>query len=326
MRDNLIGGTVMKQRILSNGVMQVKKSYSFVKDIKKNYVLYLFLLPALLYYVIFSYIPMIGSLMAFQNYHPADGILGSEWVGFKHFYDFFKNYYFWNVTRNTFCISALSILFGFPAPIIFALLLNEIYNTKFKSVVQTITYIPHFISMVVICGMIKSFVSDTGVIGMAISILTGKEPVNLLNYAENFRAIYIISDIWQDVGWGSIIYLAALSGVDVALYDAAKIDGAGKFRLVLHVTLPSIVPTIVIMFILRMGTILSVGFEKIILLYNPMTYEKADVISSFVYRKGLVDMNWSYSSAIGLLNSVVNFIFVFATNCISRKFNETSLW
>lgn len=302
-----------------------KEKYSFKKDLKRNYVLYLLFSFAFLYYFIFNYIPMGGLVIAFKNYHPADGIFGSPWVGLHHFKNFFSNYYFWRITKNTLLISFYNILFGFPAPIIFALLLNEVYNRKFKSLVQTITYLPHFVSMVVICGMVKTFVDRDGLISNIVAQFTG-EKVNLLFYPENFRTIYVASEIWQSVGWGSIIYLAALASVDASLYDAAKIDGAGRFKMALHVTLPSIVPTIITMLILRMGSVLSVGYEKIILLYNNMTLETADVISSFTYRKGLIELNWSYSSAVGLMNSVVNFTFVFLTNAISKKVSETSLW
>ena len=295
------------------------------KEMSKNWLLYLMFLPAFLYYVIFCYVPMVGSVMAFQNYHPADGILGSQWVGFKHFIDFFTNYYFWTLIRNTVWINIVGLAFVFPAPILFALLLNEIYTKKFKSVVQTISYMPHFISLVVMCGMVKAFVSDTGFISAFVSLFTG-ERVNLLGDPKYFVTIFTASAIWQELGWNSIIYIAALSAVDESLYEAAKIDGAGKLKQVIHVTLPGILPTIVIMLIMNIGTMLSVGYEKIILLYNDLVLDKADVISSFVYRKGLVDMNWSYSTAVGLFSSAVNFALVMGSNYLSRKFSESSLW
>ena len=274
---------------------------------------------------VLCYIPMAGSIMAFQNYHPADGIFGSQWVGFKHFTDFFGNYYFWNITRNTVWINIVGLAFVFPAPILFALLLNEIRCKSMKSLVQTISYMPHFISLVVVCGMVKAFVSDTGFISGIVAKFTG-ERVNLLSYPENFVTIFTSSGIWQELGWNSIIYLAALSGIDETLYEAATIDGANRFKQTIHVTLPGIMPTIIIMLILNIGTMLSVGYEKIILLYNDLIMDKADVISSFTYRKGIIDMNWSYSTAVGLFSSVVNFALVFGSNYISRSFSETSLW
>lgn len=295
------------------------------EEISTNGILYLMFLPGFLYYFIFAYVPMYGVLMAFQNYEPLNGIWGSEWVGLMHFKDFLTNYYFLKILKNTLVISINCIIFAFPAPIIMALLVNEIKNSVFKKTVQTITYIPHFISLIVICGLIHNFVAEDGLISNFVSIFTGTKE-NLLNNPACFVPIYVISDIWQGVGWGSIIYLAALLSIDTSLYEAATIDGAGKFKQVIHVTIPGIMPTIIIMFILRMGGILGVGYEKIILLYNPLIYDTADVISTFTYRKGLIDLSWSYSSAVGLFNSVISIIFVTATNAISRKLSETSLW
>lgn len=295
------------------------------EEISTNGILYLMFLPGFLYYFIFAYVPMYGVLMAFQNYEPLNGIWGSEWVGLMHFKDFLTNYYFLKILKNTLVISINCIIFAFPASIIMALLVNEIKNSVFKKTVQTITYIPHFISLIVICGLIHNFVAEDGLISNFVSIFTGTKE-NLLNNPACFVPIYVISDIWQGVGWGSIIYLAALLSIDTSLYEAATIDGAGKFKQVIHVTIPGIMPTIIIMFILRMGGILGVGYEKIILLYNPLIYDTADVISTFTYRKGLIDLSWSYSSAVGLFNSVISIIFVTVTNAISRKLSETSLW
>ncbi|MBR5157219.1 MAG: sugar ABC transporter permease [Clostridia bacterium] len=295
------------------------------KEWRENYELYIMFLPALVYYLIFSYKPMYGALMAFQNYAPAKGIWGSDWVGFKHFMDFFKSYYFVRVIRNTVTISVNSILFGFTTPIILALLINELQNMKMKRLVQTVSYLPHFISTVVICGMIKKFTLDTGIVNDIVALFGG-ERVTFLNKPEYFVPVYIISDIWQGVGWGSIIYLAALSGISQELYEAAMIDGAGRWRQTIHVTIPGILPTIITMLILRMGRILSVGYEKIILLYNPMTMETADIISSFVYRKGLQEQNLSFSTAVGLFNSAINLTLLMITNKISKKVNDTALW
>jgi putative aldouronate transport system permease protein len=268
---------------------------------------------------------MYGAIIAFKNFVPARGIFGSPWVGLKNFKDFFGSYYFVRLLKNTFVISFWSIVFGFPAPILFALMLNEIRGKWLKKTCQTLSYLPYFISLVVICGLIRDFCSESGIIGQLAAMLGGA-PGNLLSRAENFRAIYVGSGIWQGIGWGSIIYLAAISNVDLELYDAAIIDGAGRFRQIIHITIPCILPTIIILFLLNIGGILNVGFEKIILLYNPGIYTTADVISTFTYRRGLLENNFSYSTAVGLFNSAVNFIFLVSANAISRKFSETSMW
>ena len=295
------------------------------KDLKRHWKVYLLLLPAILYYILFCYIPMGGAVIAFKNYIPTKGIWDSNWVGFKHFENFFSSYYFGRLVRNTVTISLSSLIFAFPSCIIFALLQNEIRNNKFKRTVQTITYMPHFLSLVVACSLVKMFTSDTGVIPQLLSVF-GFEPVSLLSKNKYFVPVYILSDIWQNVGWGSIIYLSALLGIEPALYEAAAIDGAGRWKQTLHITLPGIASTIIIMFILRVGSVMNVGFEKIILLYNEGIYETADVISSFVYRKGLTDFQWSYSAAVGLFNSVINFALVIIVNKISSKVSSTSLW
>ena len=295
------------------------------RDISKNYSLYLLVLPVLLFYILFSYKPMYGAIIAFKNYAPARGIWESDWVGFDHFIRFFNSVYFFRLIRNTLLLSVYSLIFGFPAPILLALLLNEVRNKKFKSITQTVTYLPHFISMIVITGMIVNFSMTTGLINDII-VFFGGERSPLLQNQHLYRTIYVASSIWQEVGWGSIIYLAALAGVDSELYEAAMIDGAGKFKQLIYVTLPSIMPTIIIMLILKMGSLMSIGYEKTILLYNPSTYETADIISSYVYRIGLLEQNWSYSTAIGLFNSVINLFLLILTNKISRKYSETSLW
>lgn len=296
-----------------------------IRDFKKYKYLYLMVLPVIAYYIVFHYAPLYGATIAFKNFSPSKGIMGSPWVGFKHFKSFLTSFYFWRVFRNTLMINILELIFAFPAPIILALLLNEIKNSVFKRTIQTITYMPHFISLVVVCGMIVDFTASEGVINSIITSLGGQK-ILFLQKPEYFRGIYVASGIWQGIGWGSIIYLAALSSIDPSLYEAAIIDGAGRFRQLLHVTLPGIAPTIVILLILNLGKMMNVGFEKIILLYNPATYETADVISSFVYRRGLREANWSFGSAVGLLNSVINLALITASNKISRKLNETSLW
>ena len=298
------------------------------RDIKRYSGAYIMVIPVVVYYLLFCYKPLYGIIIAFKDYSPAAGIWGSSWTsnfGLQHFIDFFQSYYFVRILKNTLVISLTCILFGFPAPIIFALLLNEIKSEKFKRFTQTISYMPHFISLVVVCSMIKIFTSDKGVVTYLLSFWGGPE-VSLLTKPEYFLPIYIISGIWQDLGWGAIIYLAALAGIDQELYEAARIDGAGRWQQTLHVTLPGIVSTITILFLLQMGNVMNVGFEKIILLYNEGIYETADVISTFVYRKGLQDFQWSYSAAVGIFNSIINFIVIILFNKISKKIGEVSLW
>ena len=294
-------------------------------DFKRNKELYLLLIPIAVFYIMFKYLPMYGAVIAFQDYSPNLGIMESDWVGFQNFIDFFTDRSFWRVLKNTLIISISSLVFCFPAPIIFAIMMNELRNKLYTRVVQTVTYLPHFISLVVICGLIKTFTMDTGFINTIIEFFGG-ERATLLNNPKAFVPIYIISEIWQSVGWGSIIYLAALTSVDQSLYEAAVIDGAGRWKQTIHVTIPCIMPTIVIMLILKIGNILNVGYEKIILLYNPLTYESADVISSFVYRKGLIDKDWSFSTAVGLFNSVINFGLLIAANKFSKRVTDSSLW
>lgn len=300
-------------------------SQKLKKDFQKNRGLYLLIIPVVLFYIIFHYGPIYGAVIAFKQYAPAKGIMGSPWVGFKHFQEFFQSIYFVRLLKNTLTISITELIFGFPAPIILALMINELRSRTYSRLVQTITYMPHFVSMVVVCGMIVQFTKDSGFITQFLGLF-GLPQETMLNNPKLFVPIYVISNIWQGVGWGSIIYLAALTGIDQELYEAAKIDGAGKWRQTINITLPCLLPTIIILFILRLGSMLNVGFEKIILLYNPATYETADVISSYVYRKGIQEFSWSFSTAVGLFNSVINFALVISANYISKKTGETSLW
>ena len=295
------------------------------QDWFRNWKLYAMMIPVLAFYAAFCYKPMYGAIIAFKDFDPTLGIFGSEWIGLENFKDLFTSSDFGRIFRNTINISVQSIIFGFPAPIILALLINELTRKRFAKFVQTVTYMPHFISLVVVCGLIKDFVSDSGVITSFLSMF-GFPETNMLQEPKYFVPIYVISSIWQEIGWGSIIYLAALAGVDQELYEAASIDGAGHLRQTWSITIPSIMPTIITMFILKLGTIMNVGFEKIILLYQPMTYETADVISSFVYRKGIIDQSYGFSTAGGLFNSVINFALIIVANTISRKVNDTSLW
>jgi len=269
---------------------------------------------------------MYGVLIAFKNYKPGKGLFAGDWVGFKWFVSFFKSFYFPRLIRNTFLLSFYGLLWGFPVPIIFALALNEVKNGAFKRTVQTISYLPHFISVVVVVGMMFNFLSPTsGIINNFIKSM-GKEPISFLNDARWFRTLYISSSIWQSFGWDSIVYLAAIAGIDPQLYEASKIDGCNRIQQVLYVTIPGILPTIIILLILRCGNLLSVGYEKIILMYNPATYEVADVISTYVYRRGIIGAEYSFSAAVGLFNSVVNFIFLFIVNRISKLIADISLW
>ncbi|MGP0586216.1 ABC transporter permease [Paenibacillus timonensis] len=297
----------------------------FVRDFRMNKYLYLMMIPVIAYYVIFHYGPMYGAIIAFKDFTPIKGILGSDWVGLKHFEDFFGSYYFLRVLKNTILISLYTLVFEFPAPILLALLINEVRRRYFKRVVQTITYMPYFISLVVICGIITDFTNADGLINRLFMLL-GYDGQAMLQKPELFRPIYVLSEIWQRIGWESIIYIAALMSIDLEQYEAARMDGASRLKQMIYITLPGLLPVITIMFILRMGNLLNVGFEKIILLYNPVTYETADVISSFVYRKGLLEFGWSYSSAVGLFNSVINLALLVSANYISRKVNENSLW
>ncbi|MDF2921442.1 MAG: sugar transporter permease [Paenibacillaceae bacterium] len=297
----------------------------FIRDLALNKYLYIMMIPVIVFYVVFHYAPLYGAVIAFKDYSPVKGVFGSEWVGLEHFRSLFESYYFRRILQNTVLISIYSLLFAFPAPVILALMINEVRNRTFKRTVQTITYMPYFVSLVVICGIIKDFTNSGGLINQLVVALGG-DGLALLQKPNLFRPIYIVSEIWQKIGWESIIYIAALMGIDQEQYEAARIDGASRLKQIWHITLPGIMPTIVIMLILRMGHMLNVGFEKIILLYNPVTYETADVISSFVYRKGLLEFGWSFSSAVGLFNSVINLLLLILANQISRKISESSLW
>ena len=309
-----------------------KQNNSFLgrvrKDFARNKIIYLIALLPLAYYIIFHYIPMYGVIIGFKKYIPALGIMDSPWAdnfGLEHFIRFFESKYFLRILGNTLRLSISALMFGFPAPILLALLINEFKNKHFVKTVQTATYLPHFISLVVMCGIFKTFCGSNGIITQLVEKFTG-DGTSILLKPELFPTIYVGTNIWQEVGWGSIIYLSALSGIDQSLYEACEIDGGGRLRQLWHITLPGILPTIIILFILRMGSLLSVGYEKIILLYNEFTYSTADVISTYVYREGLINANFSYSTAVGLFNSVVNILFLCIANAISRKVSETSLW
>ncbi|MBP5198242.1 MAG: sugar ABC transporter permease [Lachnospiraceae bacterium] len=282
-------------------------------------------LPTVIYFILFAYLPMSGLIMAFQDYKPKIGILKSPLVGTKHFVAFFHDPFFFRLVRNTFMISVWELLIAFPLTIIFALLLNEIRSKVFKRTIQTISYMPYFISMVVVAGMIIDFCKSKGVLTQLVGLFTNNTQ-NILSIPSYWRPLYIGSGIWQGIGFGSIIYVAALAGIDQQLYEAAVIDGANRWKQTWYVTLPGISTTIVIMLILKIGSMMSVGYEKTILLYNSQIYETADIISSYVYRKGLLDFNYGYSSAVSFFNSVINFVLLLMANKCSKKFTDTSLF
>ncbi len=294
--------------------------------IKKNLFLYLMFLPVALYYLVFKYAPMFGLVIAFKDYNAFVGILGSKWVGMKYFDQFVHSMYFWRLIRNTLAISFLDLLVNFPAPIILALMLNEVQHKQFKSVVQTISYLPHFVSTVVIVGILVNFLSlSTGLINNILAAV-GLQRVHFLAEPSYFWPIFTLMNVWRSVGWSSIIYIAALSGIDPTLYEAAVVDGAGRWRQLFCVTLPALLPTIVTLLIMRVGHVLDVGYEAIILMYNPQIYETADVISTYVYRRGLIDADYSFAAAVGLFQSLVGMLMVMGANALSRKLTETSLW
>lgn len=309
--------------------MQNLRSRYSIKAIKNDWrrhaPLYIMFLPVLAYFLIFHYAPMYGVLIAFQRFNIRFGVFGSDFIGFENFRKFFSSYYFTRIVSNTFKLSFMDLLFAFPANILFALLLNEIINTKFKRVVQTLTYLPYFISSVVAAGIIIDFTASEGIISKFVSLFTG-ESVNLMAHAKYFPAIYVGSNIWQGIGFGSIIYLAAITSVNQELYEAAIVDGAGRIRQTIHVTLPGILPTIIIMLILRIGNMLSIGYEKMLLLQNASNLQASEIISTFVYKKGLIEASYGYSTAVGLFNSVINFTFLVGANIFSRRLTETSLW
>ncbi|WP_372661088.1 ABC transporter permease [Cohnella sp.] len=314
-----------KRSLPQAGVDKNAFRYRALRDLAMNKYVYLMLVPVVAYYLIFYYVPIYGLQIAFKDYSMGLGMWASDWVGIQHFQDFFNSYYFWRLLRNTMLLSFYELLFGFPASIILALLLNELRSALVKRAVQTITYMPHFISIVIISGMLVDFLNRDGLFNHLLVGL-GIEPVAFLSESGWFRTIFVSSNIWQNVGWGSIIYLSAMSSIDSSLYEAAKMDGASRWKQVFHITLPGIMPTVIILLILQIGNFMAVGTEKILLLYNSTTYETADVIGTFVYRKGILEANFSYSAAVGLFNSLINFTLLFLANAISRKTSDTRLW
>ena len=278
------------------------------------------------YYILFRYLPMYGIVLAFKRFAANKGILGSPWVGLLWFKQFFSSPYFFRLIRNTFLLSTYTIVFSFPVPIVFAILLSEVRHRWYQRLAQTVSYLPYFISMVVAMGMVVNFLNpNEGLVNVILGKL-GHEPIDFMNDARWFRSVYIVSGIWQTFGFSAILYLAAITAIDVQLFEAATIDGATPVQKILYITLPSIVPTIVILLILNLGNMLNVGFEKIILLYTPTTYETADVISTYVYRRGLQENNFGFGTAVGLFNSVINFALIIVFNRIARRISSISLW
>ncbi|KKO54327.1 sugar ABC transporter permease [Paenibacillus sp. DMB20] len=296
------------------------------KGLTKNWQLYLLLLPVILYYIVFHYLPMYGIQIAFKDFMANKGIWDSPWAGLKHFERFFNSFYFERLLTNTVLISLYTLALSFPIPILLALMLNEVKAERFKKIVQTITYAPHFLSVVVVVGMLFIFLNpSTGIINHLI-VAFGGERITFMTSPGWFKTLYVLSDVWQTMGWSSIIYLAALSGVDQQLHEAATIDGANKIQRIWHINLPTIAPTIVILLILNLGSVMSVGFEKVFLMQNSLNMSSSDIISTYVYRTGILDAQYSFSAAVGLFNSVVNFALLILVNYIARRVNETSLW
>lgn len=313
---------------MREGIKVKKKGVGqFWKDMKKHWQLFVIMIPAILFYIFFMYRPMWGLQIAFKDFKPFLGINKSSWVGLKHFIKFIESPYFLRTLKNTLLINVYGLLFGFPIPILLALMLNEVKNTRFKKTIQTLTYLPHFISIVVIAGIVTNFLSLDGLVNIVIE-KAGGEKVQFLTIKEYFRTIFVSMNIWKESGFSAIVYLAALSGIDPNLYEAAYVDGANKLKRILHVTIPGIMPTIVVLLVLKIGSMLSVGYEAIILLYQPATFETADVISTYVYRMGFMSngREYGYAAAVGLFNAVISVILVVLANKISKKLSGTSLW
>lgn len=297
-----------------------------LKRMKKNWQLYLIVLPSLIYLIVFKYVPMGGVQIAFKNYMVTKGILGSPWVGFKHFEAFFGLPIFWSIIKNTLFLSLYSLAVGFPAPIILALALNEVRKGLFKRLVQLVTFAPYFISTVIMVSMIMLFLSPQIGVVHFLAETFGFQADNVMSKPEAFKTVYVLSDVWQYTGYAAIIYMAALAGVDPHLYEAAKMDGASRWQRMLHIDIPGLMPTAIVLLILNAGQVMNVGFEKVYLMQNPINVSTSEVISTYVYKMGLVGANFSFSTAVGLFNSVVNLLLLLVVNTIARKKSETSLW
>jgi putative aldouronate transport system permease protein len=304
---------------------KIKKN-SFGSRMYRTRYLHFLALPGLIYLAIFSYGPMYGVLMAFQNFRPRDGIWGSPWIGLRNFERFFAHPHLWRLIGNTVTINVYQILFVFPIPIIFALLLNELRGKYFKRTVQTVSYLPNFISLPAIIGMLVMFLSPTDGFINRIVVSLGGSAVHFMAQPEWFRTLFIASEVWTTMGWSAIIYIAALSGVNPELYESAVLDGASRVKMMRHISIPSIAPTIIILLLLNIGTIMSLGHEKILLMQNSLNFSTSDVISTFVYRRGLEELDYSFATAVSVFNSVINITILTVANAVSRKVSETSLW
>ena len=312
-----------------NMLAEPRKKKGVLFYLRRDWLIYLMMLPGIAYFICFKYLPIFGIVIAFENYKPffgVEGVFTANWFGLYWFDRFIDSYYFWRLLRNTFLLSFYSLVWSFPSAILLALLINEIQNARFKKLVQTISYLPHFLSIVIIAGIIRSILSTDGGLLNTIIVALGGEPIYFLGAPQYFRAIYVISGVWQSIGWNTIIYLAAISGVDGALYEAAELDGAGVFRRMWHVTLPGIMPVISLQLILNVGNLLNVGYEKVLLLYNEAIYDTADIIGTYVYREGLINQSYSYTTAVGLFTSVIAMIMVLGSNKLCKMMGQEGIW
>ena len=299
---------------------------SLKKNIKRDWMLLLIILPGVIYFAVFCYGPMYGILMAFKDYNISKGVWGSPWVGLKHFKELVQSVYFGRLVKNTFLLSIEQLLWSFPIPIAFALLLNEIKNKHFQRFAQTAAYLPHFVSVVVVVGILKDLLSSNGGVITQVLSTFSVAPKNYFNLPGAFRPLYVGSGVWQEFGWNSIIYVAAISGIDQQMYESAALDGAGKWQKLVHITLPSIAPTIILLLILNMGNMLNIGYEKVILMYTSATYSTADIFSTYVYRKGLLNAQYSFAAAVGLANSLINIVILLTANFTAKKMTDTSIF
>lgn len=318
---------VNKNNVVKKEINRTNKKYRpGIKDIRKNYDLYLLLIPGLVMIVLFRYVPMYGITIAFKDFNIFEGIMKSQWVGFENFQKLFTTPEFFRIFRNTLLISCYKIIFNFPLPIIIAICLNEMRCLKLKKTIQTVIYLPHFLSWVIVAGIFSSVLSTSGGIVNSLIENFGGQPIPFLMSKQWFRSILVLTDGWKTMGWGSIIYIAAISGIDQELYEAAEMDGAGRLEKIWHITLPMLSSTIVLMLILRLGTIMVDGQEQVLMLYNPTVYETGDILTTYVYRMGIGKMDYSFSSAVGLLNSVISLFLVLSGNYISGKLTNRSIW
>ena len=327
MGETCVGGPGTIEKTREDGMNQrTKKNHSLLRHVRDNWKLYSLMVLPLMYYLIFKYVPVVGNIIAFRRYKGGPNILGEYWVGFRYFEQFLKDKQFWQAFWNTLRLSIAYLMVRFPATLLFALLLNEVRLKWWKKLVQTISYLPHFISLVVVCGMVKELLASAGPVNQLMESLGGSR-IAFLSEAAWFDMIYILSGVWQALGWGTILYLAAMTGINTELYEAASMDGAGKLQQAFHVTIPGILPTIMTLLIMDIGGIVTSGnMQKILLLYNPLNQERADIIGTLVYRMGISGGNFSYAAAVGVFEGVIGLILVSAANFLSKRFTETSLW